>query len=222
MLKKLAIYSAMLFLPIAAYAASATLNPAGGSPQTVGPVTSSVTVTIPAVVSIDVESNLTFDFGNVAYHTPASATDCTDAFPPGADCTTVTYSPSSVTIPGSGTAGQIWLAIFSNKAGVQATMKVNAFGDAAFSVDPGFLPQAIKLAKGTTNSGPNGAVYGVASPGSFIGTAGTPLDLTVTAPTSSVFGWTRIDQTPTLVLPGSQTFNVVTGSTANISFTLSY
>lgn len=209
--------------PAALFAASATLNPASGATGTTGPATSTASVTIPATISIDVESNVTFDFSDTThYHSPLSTTDCTDAFPPGAACTTVTYTPSTVTTAAAGgTAGEIWLAIFSNKTGVQTTMTVQAYGPAAFSTDPGFVPQKIQLAKGTVNSGPNGAQYGL-SPADFIGTAATPKDLKVTAPTSSVFGWTRIDQIPKLVLPGNQTFNVVTASTAAISFTLSY
>lgn len=222
-MKKLIVVFAVTLFPLAAFAIGpATLNNAGATPQTTPGTTSQVSVTIPAVISIDVESDITFDFNSVHYHSPASTLDCTDAWPPGAACTNVTYTPSTVTLPASGgTTGQIWLAIFSNKSGVQGTMKVQAYGDAAFSSDPGFTPQKIKLAKGTTNSGPSGGQFGL-NTATFIGTAGTPLDLTAAAPTSSVFGWTRIDQSPTLVVPANGPFNVVTNSTANITFTLSY
>ncbi|HUJ12885.1 MAG TPA: hypothetical protein VL284_03760 [Thermoanaerobaculia bacterium] len=204
-------------LPVAAFA----IGPVSSTGNTAA-TTSQVSITVPAVIAIDVESNATFDFTNAHYHLPASPTDCTDAFPPGANCATATFTPSNVTEPAGGTAGQIWLAVFSNQSGHEGTMDVTAAGDAAFSADPGFTPQAIRLTRGTTNVAVNGKIFGKSS-ATAIGTTGTPLDLFASGTmTSSVFGWTRIDQTPDISVPGTTSFNAVTGATANITFTLTY
>ena len=182
--------------------------------------TSQISVTIPAVIAIDVESNLAFDFNT--FPAPSGPTSCTNVFPPGADCANVTYTPSITTVSGTAAAGHLWIAIFSNRSGVEGTMTVTAGAPTSFSADPGFTPQKVRLKVGTSNNvAVNGATFGPAS-ATFIGTTASPLDLKSGTMTSSVFGWSRIDQIPDLFLPGNQTFNVVTGSTADITFTLKY
>src|SRR5579862_253118 len=99
---------ALLLFPVAAFATGVSRGTNNQSS------TSQVTITIPAVIAIDVESNVTFDFNT--YAAPSGPTSCSNVFPPGADCATATFTPSNVSIPASGTAGQIWLAIFSNTA----------------------------------------------------------------------------------------------------------
>ncbi len=210
---RLLVYAISILLPAAAFATGVTSTTGTSAANT-----AQVSITITAVIAIDVESNVTFDFNT--YSAPSGPTDCANKFPPGADCTTVTYSPSNVTIPASGTAGQIWLAIFSNASGHQATMTVTVFGDAAFSSNPGFTPQAIQLTGGTTNVAVNGKTF--VPSGTAIGTSASPVDIGSSTMTSSVFPWSRIDQIARLSLSATTSFNVVTGSTANITFTLKY
>ncbi len=209
----------VLLVPAVAFATGVTTSSAAGASASAAS-TSLATVTIPAVIAIDVESNFTFNFNT--YPAPSGPTACTDVFPPGADCTSATYTPSITTVSGTAAAGHLWIAIFSNKTGVHTTMTVTAHGPASFSADPGFTPQQIRMKVGTSNNAAvNGATFGLASP-TDIGIAASPLILKTGTMTNSVFGWSRIDQIPDLELPGSQTFNVVTGSTADITFTLKY
>jgi hypothetical protein len=205
---------------MAAFATGGSTTSAAGSSASTGSA-STATVTIPAVIGIDVESNMTFDFNT--YPAPSSPSSCANVFPPGANCTTATYTPTITAVGATAAAGHLWIAVFSNKSGVEGTMTVTADAPATFSANPGFAPQKIRLKVGTSgNNAVNGQTFGPASP-AFVGTTAAPLDLKGAGTmTSSVFGWTRIDMMPDLELPGSQLFNVVTNSTADVTFTIKY
>jgi hypothetical protein len=207
-----------ILVPISAYAQS------GGGQQTTSGVTVSstsvVTVTVPAVIGIDVESDMAFTF------TPTSgvhANNCANnTFPPPLECSAVVYTPVVTTTAGlsNTTPGDLWIAIFSNKSGVEGSMDVKASVQTAFGGGgPGFTAGAIRLKKGTTNSAVGGATVGP-TPAKAI-TALTAGSLLAAPFTSSTFGWSRVDLTPDLSLPGTTVFNAGTFN-ATLAFTISY
>jgi len=219
-MKRSTLLSAVIFclVPLTAFAAG-PVSSTGSSAQS----TSQVNVTIPATIAIDVESNVTFDFTGLSAGSPLQ---CTDKFPPGADCATAIFHPTSATEPLSGVSPNIWLAIFSNQSG-HTDMTVTAYADSTFTSSPGFTPGAIKIgAASSNNSAVNGVTFGYPSGSeAFLSTSsGSPTTLKqgAGAMSTSIFGWSRIDQSIFISVPGTTAFNAVSGVTANIYFTLSH
>jgi len=189
----------------------------GASPQS---STSTVTVTIPGVVGIDVESDLAFDFSS--YSPPSSSTICApNEFPPSPACTSgarydpqVTHTPS---LPGTAPdAGAIWLAVFCSHDGAASTMAIKT-SITNFASSPGFSATALRY-KGATTASTNPSGVGPGSETSFSNTLVALGNGTL----PNTFGWTRADQKVDLLVPAATAFSDAFPSyAATITFEIS-
>lgn len=221
---------ALSALPLSLFAAGSGQQTTTGTSQT---GTSTVTVVVPAMIGVDVESDIFFDFANTggrtfdqSYTAPTSASSaaCGDnQWPPAGFCSgSARYDPS-VNVTGgvpAGSANHLWLAIFSSKSGATGTMDLKA-KISNFGVSPGFGSTNIRYQTGTSNnSAINGATFGAASATNF---STTDTSIKVGALASSTFPWSRIDQKIDLLVPSASTVTWAnTATTATITYTLSY
>lgn len=183
----------------------------GAGPQS---STSVVTLDVPSVVGIDVETDVAFSF--VAYSAPANPSVCINVFPPGSSCKAVTTDgllggyllyPSSTTTPatatpsptytadsaGTETEGALYVAIMDTDGATTRSIAIKS--DATWTgTSPGFTPvQAIQ----TMKSGANNSFL-TAGIGETTFTSVTATDVALAEPGTfdalPAFGWTRIDQ----------------------------
>lgn len=188
-----------------------------------------ITVTIPGLVGVDLESNLEWDF--TAMNPAPQAATCTQSanqWPISITCATsgagtVLYDPTNVTDPNIGNtprngttvgaanmaalspAGEkaIWLAVFCSKSGGVAPV-ISATLGALSGTPVGFDESNFKI-KGATLVNPNNV--GPASLTAFPAAGGTISPLgSGTLP--ATFGWTRADQVVVMELP----YNAALGS----------
>lgn len=198
-----------------------------------------VSLTIPSVVGIDVESDV--DFGTLPVGSGTAGAACTNFFPPAPACTgAITFNPGTITTTAGITGGAaasltapldsnaIWVAIFSNNTtAVTVTSSLDnvwTVGSAATGSD---ADTAIVLTKSTNNNtfGFPGSAQRIAS-----GAAATTLGAT-TAGAGSQFGWTRVDQVVALQFGGTGatnpnasavTFNAPGARSTHLNFTVSH
>jgi len=182
-------------LPLAALASGGGLK-VGGSPQS---SLTNLNVTIPGVVGIDIETDLTWNFSSypagtigsssannlfpppplstgAAYWTPTSASTTTGA--PGS-------APTFTTPSGSAGAAAIWMAVFCNISSGTLTFK-STLGSWS-SADPFNGTVSVQEAGDTNNN-----TFGI-GPTSFTSLSSTATTLGAGTATST-FNWTRADQ----------------------------
>jgi hypothetical protein len=221
-MRKLAIVFALILLASApmAYAAGGLVT---GVAATGATSYSRVSVTVPGIVGVDVETDLAFDFGVVAhYPAPGTPASCTDVFPPGSACAAAFYTVSSSTTTATAlpaptaNTGNVYTSVMCTaSAGVLA---VKAFVPAAWTPagGPGFATTELRIMRSAANNGvsvgPAAATHLVVSPGLSLSTGST---------LPATFGWTRADQFIDLHLQtlASETFNSGT-YTADVTFTI--
>ena len=183
-------------LPLAALASGGGLK-VGGSPQS---SLTNLNVTIPGVVGIDIETDLTWNFssypagtiGNTsannlfpppplstgaAYWTPTSASTTTGA--PGS-------APTSTAPSGSAGAAAIWMAVFCNISSGTLTFK-STLGNWS-SADPFNGTVSVQEAGDTNNNS-----FGIGGKAFTSLTTSTATSLPAGSATST-FNWTRADQ----------------------------
>jgi hypothetical protein len=202
---------------------TATAQSSGGGMKSgalTATTTSVVTVTIPGVVGIDIESDVAIDLGSYLVASRATTGACpANVFPPPAGCTlaatyAATGTTTTATAPGpTPTAGNIWMAVFCTKSGGSMTIKASV--DAAFAPSsPGFLPTALRNMASAANNVP---VAGNATATNFL-TAPTLIGNGSLLPT---FGWTRVDQLIDLSIPAASAVTFTAGAfTATATFTI--
>lgn len=196
----------VLALPTALLAAGGGLN-VGSSPQQ---STTTLTVTIPGVVGIDIETDLGWDFSSYAVPDPTACTD--DAFPPSLACTDIRYYPNVETttsgLPGNAPSDNaIYMTLFCNKA--TGTVDVQAMVGSWNSGSPGFNTTDFQIQRDSLNNSEN---VGYASwtnlTGSLTSIGAGNLN------TLGRFPWTRADQLFRIYLPTAGiTFNEGTYTT---------
>jgi hypothetical protein len=157
--------------------------------------TSTVYLTIPGVVGIDVETDVTFDLNNyvAASGGHADGSACTaNTFPPPAACTgssrfDATASDTTTGAPGATpTAGNVWMMVFCNKT--TGTLDILDYVDAAWTGGtPGPATSDLRTRRSAANNTPT---VGNASL-SHLTTSATTIGVGTLAAT---FGWTRVDQ----------------------------
>ncbi|HEY3052021.1 MAG TPA: hypothetical protein VGK04_01385 [Thermoanaerobaculia bacterium] len=222
---RLIITTVLALLPISVFAQTGGGGSASG--LTSASSTSGVSLTIPGVVAIDVETDVQFDLsaklGGPSIGRAGGAC-AEDKFPPAPACTgavvytaTGSTTTSTAPAPAPGT-GDVWLSLYTNKSGAGSTIGLQASAS-AWSSAPVATNTHLQLlvAKGATNGG-----IGNTTPAEVVPGAGGPVTLSGTA--AGPFGWTRHDQNIKLqVKDGSGnasgvTFNAVTATTT-ITFT---
>ena len=212
---RLTTWVALLALPGFAVAQSA---PAGaGSDRTTSPLN----VTIPGVVGIDVESDVSIDLSSYLVASRATTGACPqNVFPPPAGCTgaavyAATSSSTTAGIPGAlPTSGAVWISVFCNK--VAGTLTISQSVAPAWSgTGPGFATTALRTKGDTSNNAPAAgfavATNLTAAPAS-IGAGALP----------ATFTWTRVDQKFDLAIPSASTVSFNAGAfTTTVTFSIS-
>lgn len=212
---------------LVAAAPSAFAQSGGGmkSGLTTATTTSVVTVTIPGVVGIDIESDVAINLGSYVsvglVHADGSACPA-NTFPPPAGCSgAATYAATGTTTTGGApgtapTAGNIWMSLFCTQT--VGSFDVKASVNAAWAPigGPGFPTTAIRTkVSGANNTFAIGKAASFALdpvPASILG-AGTP---------AATFGWTRADQLFDLSIPSAGTVAFTAGAfTTTATFTVS-
>jgi hypothetical protein len=201
--------------------ASVALAAGGGISQGASPrsSTTTITVTIPGVVGIDIESDLAFDLNSYLTSSTPTGGACPDnTFPPPAGCTgaaryDATATSTTAGVPGTApTTGNIWMSVFCNKA--IGTLDLTA-STSAFASSPGFATTAIRVKRSTAN---DAAAVGFTTSTSL---SITPASIGVgTLP--ATFGWTRADQLFDMSIPNASSVSFVDGTfTTTATFTIS-
>jgi hypothetical protein len=221
-LSLLAVTASLFLAPLAVLASGGGLNTAASAST----ATSSTTVTllIPGVIGIDVESDVTFNMNLLSTATAPNV--CLNVFPPGSACTSARYTPTSTsttvgatpapefTAPttGGGT-GAIYLSLFDSTAGSVATKKVTNVIPAAWSgTTPGIATTDLRTQKAGSNNGGLGNT-------SFAALPTTAANMgNVSAIASGPFNWARQDQSLDLVVPSTENYS----STADASVVVTY
>lgn len=176
----------------AAGGGAVTGNPgAGATPESYA----NVTVIIPAVIGIDVESDATYDLSGLsAQAAPGCANN---AFPLHPSCTgTYFFNYTSSTHTGTGNAvntggSEVWMAVFSNDTSVTHTLAAKT--DGAYT-GPGMYYTAAGAAGNNANAWGNATLTQAA-----VGTYGT----IATVASGSTFNWVRADQVVKFALNGA-------------------
>jgi hypothetical protein len=224
MRSKLTLLVAGTALALATHTATAQSGGGLKSGLTTATTTSVVTVTIPGVVGIDIESDVAIDLGSylVGGVIHADGTACpANTFPPPAGCTgAATYAATGTTTtagaPGTApTAGNIWMSVFCTKSA--GTLDVQASVAAAWApvAGPGFATTALRTKRSTANNTPT---VGFAASTNLTNAAATIGVGTLAA----TFGWTRVDQLFDLAVPAASGVTFLANSyTTTASFTIS-
>ncbi|HEU5162910.1 MAG TPA: hypothetical protein VFV54_07185 [Thermoanaerobaculia bacterium] len=221
-MKALRSLTVCLFVAAAAFAGGPDTDPASATS------TSTVTLIIPGLVGVDVESNVEFNFNS---YTPAGpAEGCVDyKWPVSITCGagTVHLDPTTITTTAATGAAPsnvqgdkaIWLAVFSSKTtGSALDLDVDAT-ISAFSAAPGTgLTSTIISTKRSASN--NGKAVGYASFTPFTAVA-TPEDIATAHTLTETFPWTRVDQAIGLELPYNASLNETLGITATLTYTVS-
>ncbi len=208
-----AVAAAFLAVPLSVQASGGGLVTAPSA----GTATSSTTVTllIPGVIGIDIESDVTFDLTTLS---PAATPNaCSNVFPAGSACTNGTYAPTSIAttagaVPAPGT-GSIYLSLMDSTAGTVATKKVTNVVPATWSgTTPGILTTDLQTQKSASNNGGLGNTSFTALP-----TTAANMGNVASIP-GGPFNWAREDQAFQLVIPSTEN----PSSTSNASVVVSY
>ena len=212
-------------------ASQAALASGGGvvTAASAGTASSSTTVTllIPGIIGIDVESDVNFDLTTLS---AASAPDvCQNVFPSGSSCSSATYTPTSIsTTAGASPApefvapttvagkGAIYLALLDTTAGTVATKKLTNVVPASWTgTSPGIATTDLQTQKAGTNNGGVGNTSFTALPTSAanIGNIGSI--------PQTAFNWTREDQDFHLVIPSSENPSATSNATVVVTYAFS-
>jgi hypothetical protein len=210
----------------AAHTASAQNGGGLVSNTTSAATTSTVTVTIPGVVGIDIESDVVIDLTSyvTAGGVHANGTACpANTFPPPAGCTgaasyaaTATNTTAGAPVLGGSlpAAGNIWLALFCSKTTGTMTLQAAVSNAWAPVGGPGFATTSLRNTKSAANNPP---AAGNASATAFA-TSATSIGI---GSLGSTFGWTRADQLIDLSVAGASALTFNAGSfTTTATFTV--
>ncbi len=183
---------------------------------------STVTLSVPGVVAIDIETDPTIALGSYTTGGVAGAA-CGSFFPPAMGCTgAATYLATSSATTASApapapAAGSIWMAVFDNKS--TGVLSASAYAAATWTGGTpytGATGQNLQFEKSGSN---NASGFGGATFTAF-GTSGTPATVplgTLAAP----FVWTRVDQAIQLSVPAASTVTWTIGTyTCVVTFTI--
>jgi hypothetical protein len=208
---------ALLFVSTAVFGATGQSSTAGASTTS----SSTVTVTIPSVIGIDVETDVAINLASYLTNTNATTGACpANVFPPPAGCTgAALFTPTASTTTAGAptptpTAGNIWMSVFCNRSA--GTLVLSAQVAAAWTpvAGPGFGTTSLRVAR----SGANNAVNAGFATLTNLTTAATPIG-SGTLP--ATFNWTRVDQQVDLAVPSASTVTYAAGSyAADVTFTI--
>lgn len=211
---------ALIFGATAALASGGGLK-TGASPQS---STSGVTVNIPGVVGIDVETDMVWNFGSYTPQAAGAAVGCpANTWPLQPNCSgSADYFPNASTTTAGVTnvstnAGAVWISVFSNIATGVPTISISApaFGTAPWT---GYTAAGFYYEKDP------GAAFNVpgAGPTTWTSVPVAPTSIGGTA-MAAAFNWTRVDQDFKFTVPsaGTATFTPGTYSTT-VTLTLSH
>jgi hypothetical protein len=202
--------------------APATALPAAGltvaSASSTATSSATLSLLIPGVIGIDVESDVAFDLTTLS--AAASPSSCTNVFPAGASCSSAVLSPTSVTTTSGATpapaSGSIYLALLDSTSTSVATKNVKASVASAWTgTSPGVSTTALQTQRAGSNNGGVGNAAFAALP-----TVPTALANSSSIP-SGPFVWVRQDQTFRLVIPSSQNPSATGNATVVVTYTFS-
>lgn len=218
--------AALLFCsPLALLASGGGLVTAASA----GSASSSTTVTllIPGVIGIDVESDVNFDLTTLS---GATAPDgCQNVFPAGSSCSSATYTPTSVsTTTGAspppeftaatsgGGVGAIYLALMDSTAGSVATKKVTNVVPSSWSgTSPGIATTALQTKKAGSNNGGVGNASFTALPTTAANMGG------ISSIPQGAFNWAREDQDFRFVIDSSDNPSATANATVVVTYAFS-
>jgi len=205
----------------AALAAGGGLH-TGASPQN---STSAVNVNIPGVIGIDVETDMTWDFGAYTPQPAGAAAACpSNQWPLQPNCIgSADYTPNaSATTTGapnpSTNAGAVWIAVFSNIAAGTPTLNISAPALSGGTPWTGYAATNLYYQKDP------GATFNVPGAGAAswtsVPTSATSMGI---GTLTSAFNWTRVDQDFKFTVPsaGAATFTPGTYTTT-VTFAISH
>ena len=220
------LFARTAFALILIITAPTAMYAAGGQTSTTGASTSSfstVVVTVPSVIGIDVETDLAIGLSSYLANSAATTNPCpANVFPPPAGCTggavyAVNGSTTTAGVPSPPTAnsGNVWVAVFSNRGPAGTPPTVSAAVEAAWnSGSPGFPTTDLRVTQSAANNALN---VGFGSP-THLTTAGANLP---TGTLTGVFNWTRIDQLIDLEVSNASTVTFAAGTfDADVTFTI--
>lgn len=224
-LSLLAVTVSLFLAPLAVLASGGGLNTAPSASA----ATSSTTVTllIPGVIGIDIESDVTFNMNLLSAATAPNV--CQNVFPPGSACTSARFTPTSTsttagatpapefTAPtaGAGT-GAIYFSLFDSTAGSVATKHVTNVIPAAWSgTTPGVATTDLRTQKAGSNNGGLGNTTWASLPttAANMGNVG--------AIPGGPFNWVRQDQDVDLVVSSSENFSSTADATVVVTYVFS-
>jgi hypothetical protein len=199
----------------------------GGQTSTAGASTSSfsrVVVTVPSVIGIDVETDVTINLSSYLANTTATTNPCpANTFPPPAFCTgaavydvTASTTTPGVPAPPAANTGNVWVALFCNRATPNAAPTVSAHVESDWnpSAGPGFATTALRVQRSSAN---NALSVGFAS-ATNLTTSATSMPV---GTLGSTFNWTRTDQFIDLAVPSASSVTFADGTfDADVIFTI--
>jgi len=224
-LSLLAVTASLFLAPLAVLASGGGLNTAPSA----GAATSSTTVTllIPGVIGIDVESDVTFDMNLLS---PAGAPNsCLNVFPPGSACTNARFTPTSTSTTAGATpapeftaatagggVGAIYFSLFDSTAGSVATKHVTNVVPAAWSgTTPGVPTTDLRTQKAGSSNGGLGNTTWAALP-----TTAANMSNGGSIP-AGPFNWAREDQDFELSVPSTDNFSATANATVVVTYVFS-
>jgi hypothetical protein len=199
----------------------AAAQSAPGGPAASDRTTSPLTVSIPGVVGIDVESDVAFNLSSYMVASRATTGACpANVFPPPAGCSgaavyAATSSATTAGVPGAVPAsGAVWMSVFCNRT--VGTLTISQSVAAGWSgLGPGFPTTALRTRAGSTNNGPAAGFAAATN----LTTGPVPIG-SGTLPAQ--FTWTRVDQLFDLAVPNASTVSFNAGAfTTTVTFTIS-
>ena len=219
--RTLGIRTSILAAAALLFVASRPAQAAGGGIVTgAGPVssTSTVSLKIPTIVGIDVETDIGFDLTILSG--AGSPTACANVFPAGSSCTTATYTPNASAntagLSPAPAAGAAYISIIDTTAGSVATKNMKHSIAATWSgTTPGIPTTNVQTSKAASNNGGVGSVAFTALP-----TAATAMTGNASI-VNTGFNWTRQDQSFQLVIQNTDTPSATANATAVVTYTFS-
>jgi hypothetical protein len=192
-------------------------SPAAASDRTTSPLN----VSIPGVVGIDVESDVSINLSSYLVASRATTGACPpNVFPPPAGCTgaavyAATASATTAGVPGAlPTSGAVWISVFCNRSA--GTLSISQSVAAAWSgTGPGFPTTALRTRGDAAHNGPAAgfpAATNLTTSPVSIGAGSLP----------ATFTWTRVDQIFDLAIPNASTVPYNAGAfTTTVTFSIS-
>jgi hypothetical protein len=210
----LAAAAALLFVTARPAQASGGGIQTGASPQS---STSTVSLKIPGIVGIDVETDIGFDLTLLS--AASSPTICANVFPAGSSCATATYTATSANTAGlspAPAAGAAYISIIDTNAASVGTKNMKHSIAAAWSgTTPGIPTTNVQTKLAASNNGGVGTASFAALP-----TAATAMTGNASI-VNTGFNWTRQDQAFQLVIQSTDVVSATTDATAVVTYTFS-